>query len=124
LAAAIALRQRGAAVTVADAIKPPIDKACGEGLMPDSLHELARLGVELTPADDAPFRGIRFVHGNDVATAKFPFDSGIGLRRQSLHARLVARAEEAESLCYGKARCSCWIAEKSASLERGSHTVG
>ena len=95
LAAAIALRQRGAAVTVADAMKPPIDKACGEGLMPDSLHELARLGVELTPADGAAFRGIRFVHGDDVATAEFPAGVGIGLRRQSLHSRLVARAEEA-----------------------------
>ena len=95
LAAAIALRQRGVAVTVADAMKPPIDKACGEGLMPDSLHELARLGVELTPADGAAFRGIRFVHGDDVATAEFAAGVGIGLRRQSLHSRLVARAEEA-----------------------------
>jgi flavin-dependent dehydrogenase len=95
LAAAIALRQRGVAVMVADAMKPPIDKPCGEGLMPDSLHELARLGVELTPADGAAFRGIRFVHGDDVATAEFPAGVGIGLRRQSLHSRLVARAEEA-----------------------------
>ena len=94
LAAAIALRQRGADVTVADAMKPPIDKVCGEGLMPNSLHELARLGVELTPADGAAFRGIRFVHGDDVATAEFPAGVGIGLPRQRLHSRLVARAEE------------------------------
>jgi flavin-dependent dehydrogenase len=95
LAAAIALRQRGIAVTVSDSVKPPIDKACGEGLMPDSLHELARLGVELTPADGAAFRRIRFVHGDDVATAAFPAGVGMGVRRQSLHSRLVARAEEA-----------------------------
>jgi flavin-dependent dehydrogenase len=95
LAAAIALRQRGIAVTVADSMKPSIDKACGEGLMPDSLQELARLGVELTFADGAAFRGIRFVHGDDVATAEFPAGVGVGLRRQCLHSRLVARAEEA-----------------------------
>jgi menaquinone-9 beta-reductase len=103
LAAAIALRQRGATVTVADSLQPPIDKACGEGLMPDSLRELARLGVELTAGDGAAFNGIRFVnHGrSDVATAQFPVSEpgsggiGIGLRRQALHARLVARAEEA-----------------------------
>ena len=49
LAAALALRQRGATVAVADVRTPPIDKACGEGLMPDSLRELALLGVDLTP---------------------------------------------------------------------------
>ena len=37
LAAAIALRQKGLDVLVADALWPPIDKACGEGLMPDAL---------------------------------------------------------------------------------------
>jgi flavin-dependent dehydrogenase len=111
LAAALALRQRGATVTVADARKPPIDKACGEGLMPDSLHALAQLGVELLPSDGAAFHGIRFVnhekgrhsepHETEVATAQFPsgarFGSGlgVGLRRQTLHARLVAQAEAA-----------------------------
>jgi anaerobic glycerol-3-phosphate dehydrogenase len=34
LASAIALRQKGLDVLVADALRPPIDKACGEGLMP------------------------------------------------------------------------------------------
>jgi len=111
LAAALALRQRGAAVTVADARKPPIDKACGEGLMPDSLRDLALLGVELTPDDGAAFRGIRFVNHEkgrqdepretDVATAQFPSGAGfgpglgVGLRRQTLHNRLVAQAEAA-----------------------------
>ncbi len=28
-------------------MKPPIDKACGEGLMPDTLAALARLGIPL-----------------------------------------------------------------------------
>ncbi len=34
LAAAIAARREGLTVTVADAARPPSDKACGEGLMP------------------------------------------------------------------------------------------
>ena len=37
LAAAIAARQRGFEVTLADAAMPPIDKACGEGIMPDGI---------------------------------------------------------------------------------------
>lgn len=110
LAAALALRRRGAQVTVADARRPPIDKACGEGIMPDSLRELAALGVELTPEDGAPFCGIRFVNHSSgtrgtgvrgVATAEFPADEGfrtnvgVGLRRQRLQTRLVMAAEEA-----------------------------
>jgi flavin-dependent dehydrogenase len=111
LAAALALRQRGAAVTVADARKPPIDKACGEGLMPDSMRDLALLGVELTPDDGVAFHGIRFVNHEkdgddepretDVATAQFPSGAGfglglgVGLRRQTLHARMIAQAEAA-----------------------------
>jgi 2-polyprenyl-6-methoxyphenol hydroxylase-like FAD-dependent oxidoreductase len=109
LATALALRQRGATVTVADAVKPPIDKACGEGLMPDSLYELASLGVDISVGDGAAFRGIRFVNhhignshrGREIATARFPTESfasgtgtGIGLRRQTLHSRLAQRAEE------------------------------
>jgi len=47
LAAAIALRARGFGVTVADPALPPIDKACGEGLMPNALRTFERLGVSL-----------------------------------------------------------------------------
>ena len=64
LVAAIAARRKGFAVTVIDGAQPPIDKGCGEGLMPDAVSALARLGVAL-PIDRAmPFKGIRFVEGD------------------------------------------------------------
>ena len=47
LAAAIAARQRGFSVLVADGAEPPIEKACGEGLMPDAVKILDKLGVDL-----------------------------------------------------------------------------
>jgi 2-polyprenyl-6-methoxyphenol hydroxylase-like FAD-dependent oxidoreductase len=46
IAAALAARQRDFRVTLADAGKP-LDKACGEGLMPDTLTAAARLGIEI-----------------------------------------------------------------------------
>src|ERR1022692_2180287 len=46
LAAAIAARLKGLNVTLADGARPPIDKACGEGLMPDGLAALRSLGVK------------------------------------------------------------------------------
>ena len=61
LAMAIAARQHGLTVAVADGIHPPIDKACGEGLMPDALAAFKRLGLQLPPAEAYPFRGIRFL---------------------------------------------------------------
>jgi flavin-dependent dehydrogenase len=95
LAAAIALRARGFGVTVADPALPPIDKPCGEGLMPGALAALGRLGVTLRPGDSFPFRGIRFVGGGSSVDASFPNGTGIGIRRTQLHQALTDRAEEA-----------------------------
>jgi menaquinone-9 beta-reductase len=94
LAAAIALRQHGIDVLLADALVPPIDKACGEGIMPDSRRELARLGVELAAGHGAPFRGIRFCDELTTTSADFLSGEGIGLRRLVLHSLLVERARE------------------------------
>lgn len=92
LAAAIAARQRGFEVVVADSAQLPIDKACGEGLMPDGVAALGRLGVTATISHGFPFHGIRFVEGGSSAEARFPGDHGLGIRRQVLHRLLVERA--------------------------------
>lgn len=98
LAAAIALRLRGLDVLVAEALTPAIDKACGEGLMPDSRCELAKLGLELSPAAGVEFDGIHFSSGRRAAkesvTAEFPVGRGIGVRRIELHARMAEHARE------------------------------
>ena len=91
LAAAIACRLRGMDVIVSDGARPPIDKACGEGILPDGVAAARALGVRL---DRAPIRGIRFVDGPTTADAAFPDHSGIGIRRTALHEALVARAED------------------------------
>jgi flavin-dependent dehydrogenase len=93
LATAIAARQRGFAVVVADGARPPIDKPCGEGLMPDGRAALARLGIGVPAEDSHPFRGIRFVSSGLSVDANFPDGSGIGLRRTVLHRVMIARAE-------------------------------
>ena len=94
LAAAIALRQRGLECLVVDAMTPPIDKACGEGLMPDALHSLAQLGVHITLDDGALFRGISFSNGKERVRSEFPDGVGIGVRRLQLHQRMVERAAQ------------------------------
>ena len=50
LAAAIAARRKGFSVALADGCEPPIDKACGEGVMPDGLASPKRLRAAITVA--------------------------------------------------------------------------
>lgn len=93
MAAAIAARQQGLRAIVADILCPPIDKACGEGLMPDSVAELVRLGISVEPCQQGSFRGIRFVGPQHSVQAEFPLGRGVGIRRTVLHAALIEHAE-------------------------------
>lgn len=94
LATAIAARMRGLDVLVADRDYPPIDKACGEGVMPEGVAALVTLGV--AAADRArSFHGIRFCEAGLSAEARFPAGYGLGIRRPILHQLLVDRAAEA-----------------------------
>jgi len=95
LAAAIAARRKGFSVAVVDAAVPPIDKACGEGLMPDALSALAELGVEIPPGIGMPFRGIRFAAEDVAVEAEFPVGYGLALRRTMLHQILAEAAVNA-----------------------------
>src|ERR1700756_1863935 len=66
LAAALALRQRGCRVALYDAQHPPIDKACGEGLMPETVGLLQEFGLTLGSEDGAAFAGIAFHDGSSI----------------------------------------------------------
>ena len=94
LAAAIAARMKGFTVTVADGAKPPIDKACGEGLMPGTVAALRQLGVAIRPDDGRVFRGVRFVDAETSIQANFSHGRGFGVRRTVLHQRMIDRAQE------------------------------
>jgi flavin-dependent dehydrogenase len=95
LAAALAARRRGLEVTVADWALPVLDKACGEGIMPDGLAAAAGLGLDLESAGGYRFRGIGFCEGDISVRAPFPANTGLGLRRTVLHRLMVERATEA-----------------------------
>lgn len=95
LATALALRAKGLDVMVADASRPPIDKACGEGLMPDSLAALRSLGVDTGKLDGYPFQGIRFAEEPKSFHARFPNGFGLGIRRTALHEAMIEAAGNA-----------------------------
>lgn len=85
LATAIYAARAGLTVTVVDPRPTPIDKACGEGLMPAAVEQLRALGVELA---GHPIRGIRYARGHRHADALFRRGNGLGVRRTELHAGL------------------------------------
>jgi flavin-dependent dehydrogenase len=92
IAAAIAAQSQGLRATVLDARTPPIDKPCGEGILPHGVAALRALGVCLPPESSFSFRGIRFVDEKHSASAEFADASGFSMRRAKLHQLLVDHA--------------------------------
>ena len=91
LGAAIEARLAGLRVTLAEPRTAPVDKACGEGLMPPAVAALAALGVR---PEGRPYRGIRYVDGARSVDGLFRRGPGLGVRRTTLHTSLAARADE------------------------------
>lgn len=98
LAAAIALRQAGLEVAVADGAGPAIDKVCGEGLMPRAIAALRTLGVTFPVGLGRAFDGLRFCMPGTTARAAFSGALGLGLRRTDLHHLLREHAQAAGAL--------------------------
>ena len=94
LAAAIACRRKNLRVVVADVSRPPIEKACGEGLLPESVLALRRLGAVIPPGESFCFGGIRFRGCGVSADASFPNGYGLGVLRRVLHDALARCAEQ------------------------------
>ena len=94
LATAIEARRVGLDVTVLDRRRPPIDVACGEGLMPAGVERLLGLGVRILDSEATMFHGVRYLDGGVVAEARFSASAGLGIRRTGLHRALLERVEE------------------------------
>ncbi|NNC12649.1 FAD-dependent monooxygenase [Planctomonas sp. JC2975] len=69
----------------------PIDKACGEGLMPGAWRMLHELGLDPSGAE---LHGIAYVQGRSRAEHRFRDGCGRGVERTVLHATIAARVAE------------------------------
>ena len=78
----------GLDVVVREPRDGPIDKACGEGLMPGAVADLTDLGV---PLHGRPITGIRYVAERHQVSAAFRSGPGRGVRRTTLHDALADR---------------------------------
>ena len=95
LVTAVHAARAGLQVVVVEHRRGPIDKACGEGLMPHSLAHLDRLGVDLAGHPYRNFYGIRYLDGRRTAEARFTGGPGRGVRRTVLHDALSKAVADA-----------------------------
>jgi flavin-dependent dehydrogenase len=92
LATALHGARAGLEVVVVERRCGPIEKACGEGLMPHAVEHLRRLGVD---PPGMPVRGIRYLDGHRNVGAPFRSGLGRGVRRTALHGALLQAATAA-----------------------------
>ena len=91
LATAIEARLAGLRVMLVEPRHGPIDKACGEGLMPTARAALTRLGVAV---EGREFYGIAYRAADHAADARFSGGPGLGVRRTALSHGLTERAAD------------------------------
>lgn len=92
LATAVYAARAGLDTVIVDRRRGPIDKACGEGLMPHTVAQLEKLGVAL---GGRPFRGITYTDGVRRVEAEFRSGKGLGMRRTVLSEALHDAATDA-----------------------------
>lgn len=91
LATAIHGALAGMKTVVIEPRAAPIDKACGEGVMPSGVAELQGIGVSVT---GHRLCGIRYIDSRCQAEARFAGSSGLGVRRTALYAAMHRRAKD------------------------------
>jgi len=92
LATALYAARCGLRTVVLEPRPSPIDKACGEGLMPGAVSALRELGV--CPPGQA-IRGIRYTDGRQSVDAQFRRGGGLGMRRTTLQPAMLDAARAA-----------------------------
>lgn len=98
LACALNLAKHGLYSIVIDKKSFPIDKACGEGIMPHGVEELRNLDVlqSFNSSNSHHFFGICFNYKDKQAEGKFINGYGLGIRRSMLSQILFAKASQSE----------------------------
>jgi len=93
LATAIAAAREGLSVMVLERRATPVDKACGEGILPPGVRALATLGVDgIDPESCTPIAGLRYVEEDGRFAEARLATPGLAARRPALVDAMARRA--------------------------------
>ncbi len=126
LALAAAAAAQGLRVALFERGAFPLDKTCGEGLMPPGVAALEALGARerLGPEDCAPFTGIRFLQEDGSSAVGTLSRPGLGVRRLALSRVLHEVAHERGVLIFPREAVRAHRLERDAAiLETPERTV-
>jgi flavin-dependent dehydrogenase len=114
LVTALYAKRAGLTVEVIEPRPTPIDKACGEGLMPGARRALADLGISV-PGQD--IRGIRYVDAHHSVDAAFRCGAGAGVRRTALHEALDRARRAAGIRLHARRVADVWSGSRSVCVD-------
>lgn len=101
LATAICLAEKGFEITLFEKNEFPVDKVCGEGIMPTGVEFLEKHGVmDLVDTNDKKeFYGVRYISDKaKILEGRFDSGYGFGIRRTVLSNALYKRADDFDSV--------------------------
>ncbi|NIP29280.1 MAG: FAD-dependent oxidoreductase, partial [Candidatus Dadabacteria bacterium] len=97
LATAMCLAERGHDVTLFEKNSFPVDKVCGEGIMPTGVEFLDSHGVLnlINQTDRKEFYGVRYIYNDSKnLNGKFKTGFGLGVRRTVLSDALYTKLKK------------------------------
>lgn len=92
LSTAIYAAYSGMRVIVFEPREAPLEKACGEGLMPAAVSQLKEMGIDCS--EFHPLAGIKYISGKSTALGCFRNGTGAGIRRNRLQYLMLQRARQ------------------------------
>jgi len=118
LSAAIVCSRNGLRTLVLEKQRFPINKICGEGIMPTGVKNLEKLGIApfILKQNYRPFHGIRYLsQGGKIAQSQFAEGSGWGVERLELSTALFKCTQQYSNL---EIREGVVLKSKNLSLEK------
>ncbi len=121
LATAIFAARAGLSSVVIEKRSLPLDKPCGEGIMPPGVALLDEMGVGVPHAS---FVGIRYVDGDVRAEGRFERAPGWGVRRTALIEGMARRARDlGVELLYGTSAKGWRLTDSEVLVEIGQGCI-
>lgn len=87
----ILLARNGHYVSVFEKGTWPVDKVCGQGIMPSGVELLKAIGIEVDSEESFSFSGVRYIDGNDLIEGRLQ-KAGLGVERKVLSSKLYQLA--------------------------------